>query len=255
MENYWKSQALALGEGALRVKYNGKFKYASVTVAETGGTDASPLISLGVSDTTLAAAVSAMETVFTSTANTDTIDDIQKSIHWWQTSTAGAIVKSGDWSCEVLHAIANSTTDTPYHASAAKFAADAGTTTNFADGNWHDTLLWDNDAAGVYQVSRRVAHPGISKGGVVLAYITGGLAKSDGTTALTSGMQRRIYDDDGNVLYDSGAVAAITSTLDWRTAPVAYAFPVIVRDKAYSSGDYADVDAVTTTLLWDFVRP
>jgi len=250
MEAVYKSTALALGEGAIRVKYNGPFDFASCVIDATGGTNSSPLISLGVSDTNLAAAAAALETVFTSTDGNDDMADIVASINWWRSSTSGAIVRTGDFACEILHAL---NVDTPYHVSAAKFASDAGTTTNLADGNWHDILLWDNDAAGVYQVSRRIPLPKSSKGGVKIARINGGLAKSDGTSALTSGMARRIYEDDGTVLYSSGTVAAITSDLDWRLAPISFKNPVIVRDYAYSSGDYSDVDTVTTTILWDHI--
>lgn len=246
--------AMAVAEAAIRVKYNGVFAYAAVVVDQDGGTDSSPLIKLGVSDTSLAAAVTAAETVFTSTAGTDVMNDIVNAIRWWRTTTSGARVESGDFECEIKNALGNSTVDTPYHASAAKFADDNGSTTNFADGSWHDTMLWDNDSAGVYGVHLRVPGPELSKGGVVIDSIIGDLTKAAGT-ALDSGMRRYLYDDDGNVLWDSGAQTTLGNAnfnilAGDRAAPRDWNMPVIVFDRAADSADAADCDATTAVVNW-----
>jgi len=259
LEKFFHRAAMALAEGAIRVKYNGQYAYACVVVDQDGGTDSSPLIGLGVSDTSLAAAVTAVETVFTSTANTDLMNDIVNSIRWWKTTTSGARVETGDFECEIKNALGNSTVDTPYHASAAKFADDDGTTTNFADGSWHDTMLWDNDSAGVYGCHLRLPAPELSKGGVVLDAIIGDLTESDGTKVESNGMRRYIYDDDGNVLWDSGAQTTLGNAnynilAGDRAEAVTFAQPIIIFDRAADSGDAANCDGTTAVARYDIIR-
>ena len=249
MDKTFQSDAMALAEGAIEVKYNGQFVHACVIIDQNGGTDSSPLIQLGVSDATLADAVSNAETAYTSTSGSDLINEIVGAIHWWESTTSGRRVYSGDWSCNLKHALGNSTIDTPYHASVVKFADDTGSTINFADGDWHDTLLWDNDASSVGHVSLRIAPPQISKGPVTIAAKVGEATVTAGTV-LSSGLTFRIYNDNGDVLYTSGAQTVLGNVdLDWQVRPRTYGTPVIFRDTATTPGD-GDVDATTATVTW-----
>lgn len=247
--------AFAIAEGAIRVKYNGQRAFACVIVDQDGGTNSSPLIKLGVSDTTLAAAVTAAETVFTSTANTDRLDHIVAAIRWWKTTTSGARVETGDFECEILHAVGNALIDTPYHASAPKFEDDDGSTTNYADGSWHDTMLWDNDSAGVYGVHLRLPHPSLSKGHIAIDSIVGDLTETDGTIVNAGGMIRIIYDNDGNTLWSSGAqttlgLANFNIIAGARSGVRRWNAPVIIYDRAYTAGDYANCGATTAVAMW-----
>ena len=253
-QNVFGQQAAAVAEAALRVRYNGSFAYASFTAASTSGT---LVVSLGVSDTSLAAAVSAMETVFTSSANTDRVNHIKDLIRWWKTTTSGAEVKSGDFECEVLHALGNSVVDAPHHATVDLFEDDAGTTNNLR-GEWREVLLWDNDATGVYGVHLRLPHPKTSKNGVTIDSIVGDLTGTD-LAALDNGMIRIIYDDDGNALWSSGAqttngLANYNIIAGARGGPVSFNKPVVIYDRAAVAGDAADVDATSMVVRYDVVR-
>lgn len=254
MQNIWNQTAMAIASGAIRLRYVGRlFDFASIVVAETGGTDASPTISLGVSNTSLADAVTNDELVFTSTDGSDLMNDIINTIRWWKTTTADRGVESGDFECVAKDCLGNSTTDTPYHATAAKFAGDNGTDHNYGDGDWHDTMHWDSDADSTGHVTLRLPEPRTSKGGVVIAHIYGEATVAAGTV-LSSGLTRFLYDDDGNQLYSSGAQTVIGNVnVDWRTAPHAYNGPIIIRDQATTPGDN-DCDATTAVAIWDIAR-
>lgn len=249
----FQSKAMALGESAIRVKYNGAYDFACVIVDQDGGTGSSPLIKLGVSDTDLAAAVTAAETVYTSTGDTNLMNDMVNAIRWWKTTTSGAVVESKDFDCEITNALGNSTIDTPYHATVEKFVDDDGSTTNFADGDWHGTVLWVNVADSVGTVSLRLPPAGTSKGQVTIASKTGE-ATVAAETVLTQGITARIYNDDGDVLWTSGKAMALAGVnLDWNERPVTFNSPVIIRDTATdaSTDDVAATDAV---VVWDVAR-
>jgi len=234
-------KAAALAEGAIRVRYTGKYKYASLTLVVS--TPAAPVLSLGVSDTSLAAAVSAKQTVITGDATLNHRDVIG-SINNWIDTTAAREVLEGDFHAELYNSLYNDV----FGGTSSPYAAEAGTTYNLKN-TWVDSLIIDNDVSGTTSVM--IPPPGTSKGFAVIKSIKG----HPGTSA-TPTVTRSIYDMDGNQLDTSGAIATATdalllAALPVYDEPVVFDGPVIVRDTCATE---AHNDATTMKIQWGLAQ-
>lgn len=235
-------ETAALAEDAIEIKYIGKYDYAACFIDDNGGADASPLISLGVSDTDLAAAVTAMQTVVTGSATMD-IQEVIATIGLWNDSTAARKVLQGDWKCRQFNSLLN---DTVYAASTALFEDDDGTTNNYKDG-WKGALTWDNNATGVGFVTLRVPQECEFNGAIAIKEISGHLG-----TSATPTVTRTIYNKAGTAQWSLGSVASATSALLLKTfaEPVKFGSPVYVRDTA---ANVAHATATTMSVMYTHV--
>lgn len=217
-------KAAALGEGCIRVRYHGKYAYASLVLSGT----TTHILSLGVSDTSLAAAAAALQTVITDNA-TLTIRDVVAAINAWNDTTAARAVLQGDFEAEILNAIESDV----FGGTTSMYVAEAGTTTNLKNA-WMNNLIIDNDVSGT--TSLRVPHPSISKASCIIKSIKGH-AGTSGTPTVT----RTIYDSAGNILDSSGAIDAATdalliAALPVYDEPIVFDGPVVVRDTCGTVG-------------------
>lgn len=250
MNTLFHSTAMALAEGAIRVRYvSRQFEFASFTAASSSG---ELTLSLGVSNTDLAAAVTAKEDIYVSSGTSDRMDDIVATIRNWRTTTSGAEVRTGDFDCELLHCIG---AESPDHATVDKFEDDAGTTNSLTNA-WREVLLWDNDAAtGVGKVTLRLPHPAASKGGVALGAVSGALSTA-GTEMANNGYIKLYHDDSTTPFYTSAITTAIgdwDNIIDNRILPVNYGEPVIVRAETIASQE-AEATAIATSVTYDVLR-
>lgn len=235
-----KLKAAALAEGAIRVRYHGKYAYAILEL--TVSTPAAPVLSLGVSDTSLAAAVSAMQTVITGNATLNHRDVVAKVNNWIDTTAAREVLE-GDFRAELY----NSLYTDIFGGTSSPYAAAAGTLQ--LKNTWQDALIIDNDVAGTTSVM--IPPPGTSKGYAVIKSIKGHPGTS-GTPTVT----RTIYDMDGNALDSSGAIATATDALLLAALPVydepiCFDGPVIVRD---TCANVAHNTATTMKIQWGLAQ-
>jgi len=246
---------MALAESAIQILYKGKKQFAAVVIDADGGTNKSPKISLGVSDVSQATAQSNAQAAFTS-VEASTLAELITNVKNFNYGTSGPLggsenddfIDLNDFDCQVKDALES---DVIGHASASKFADDAGAT-NLVGAGWSNYLVWDNDTAGVYQVTLRIPTPAKGKGTVALVEVKG-LTKKDATTQITNGLKRTIYDNEGNVLFTISDATPTESEMQYAPSqPVVFAGPVIVRDQALASGDAAEVDYTNTYALWGY---
>lgn len=247
--------AMALGESAIQVQYKGKKGFATIVIDADGGADYSPLVSLGVSDSSVAQAVTNKVTAFTG-ASTSTLDDLIVAINNCLGGTVDGDddIKLGDFQARIKDSLR---TDSLYSAAAAEFANEAGTAQNlkgYVDSttgyNWFSTLVRDNDANGVGAIYKRVPPPDISNGPVAIGTITG--ISSNSGTAITNGLVREILDDKGSVLwtYSDATPTAAEAKFYFENGPIVFDGPVVVRDSVLVATDYAEMDATTTAITW-----
>lgn len=237
------------GEYALNVGYAGKYKFAAVVVDADGGADESPLITMGVSDVSLADAVtnSSGKTVITCVAAT-TIKEILYAFRNYFDYTAATWVDKGDVTCEVLDAILS---EAAGNATADQWNDDAGTTTNYRNGP-SPCLQWKNAAAydGTnFAIRKRVPSGTVSKGAVAIVAITGAPTQAGGCSAVT----REILDDNGNVLWTvTGSDPSTSAELQYRDPTsintVSFGSSVIVRDRCTG----AALTSGNTVVDWQF---
>lgn len=232
----------ALAEEAIEIKYIGKYDYAACVIDQDGGADESPLITLGVSDTSLAAAVTAAQTVVTGSATMD-IQEVIAKIGIWYDTTAARKVLEGDFKCQQFNSLLN---DSVYDASNPKFEDDAGTTNNLKLG-WYGALTWDNNVDSTGFVTLRVPQEGEFNGAIAIKEISGCLGTS-GTPTVT----RTIYDKEGTSQWSLGAVATATAATLLKTfaEPVKFGSSVYVRDTAATA---AHVTATTLSVMYAHV--
>lgn len=245
-----KATSMALAESAIEVLYRGKKKFATIVIDADGGADYSPLISLGVSDTSLAQAVTNKVTAFTG-ASTSTIKDLIVAIQNASGGTIGADteINVGDFDCRIKNALP---TDAAYSASAAQFVDAAGTTTNLSSykGGWFQTLVWDNDAASTGHVTLRIPTPAEGQGPVAIRLIQGVTTQSDGTTAITSGLTRTIYNADGTTFWTITDATPTSAEMKFDLSePIVFDGPVIIRDTGATA---SEVDATSTIVAWGY---
>ena len=192
-----QSLAAALGEAAIRVKYDGPYAYASLVLNVSA--PAAPILSLGVSDTSLADATSNAEAVITGDG-TLTLQDVVAAIEMWNTSTASHIVQEREFECDIFNAIY---TDVFGNASVPYVTA-AGVLN--LKGAFVGCLIIVNANTGT--VTIRVPPPALSKNTITIKDISG-LTGSSGVPTLT----RQILGNDGTVYYTSGAISSATAAL------------------------------------------
>jgi len=231
-------KAASLAAGAIRVRYTGKYKYASLALAI--GTPAAPVLQLGVSDTSLADAVTNDATVITGDATLNH-RDVVASINNWLATTASHEVLEGDFKAELYNSLYSDIfggTATPYPAAAGSL--------NLKN-EWQNALIIDDDATGFGYTSLMIAPPSMSKGPIAIKEISGHPGTSGNPT-----VTRAIYDMDGNVLVTTAAaVASATDALLLKTfsEPVVFDGPVIVRDTCATEGHN---DATTMIVMYAF---
>lgn len=230
-------KSATLAAGAIRVCYHGKYAYAAAVLVVS--TPAAPVLSLGVSDTSLAAAVSAAQTVITGNGTLNH-RDVVASINNWIDTTAAREVLEGDFTAELY----NSLYTDIFGGTASPYAAAAGALQ--LKNTWQNVLVIDDDAEGFGYTSLMIPPPSMSKGPICIKEVAGHPGTS-GTPTVT----RTIYDMDGNVLWSSGAIATATSTLLLKTfaEPVVFDGPVVVRDTCATA---AHNDATTMMVTYGF---
>ena len=235
-----QSLAAKIGEAAIRVKYDGPYAFASLTLVVSSPT--APVLSLGVSDVSLADAVTNKETVITGDG-TLTLQDVVAAIEMWNSSTASHIVQEREFECEIDNAIYPDV----FGGSASPYAAAAGVLN--LKGAFVDCLIMVNTIAGTITV--RVPPPSLSKNVITIKDISGHPGTS-GTPTVT----RQILGNDGTVYYTSGAIATATDALLKPNGVAAPLFfepilfaggPVVVRDTCATP---AHADATTMFVMW-----
>ena len=234
-----QSLAAKIGESAIRVKYDGPYAFASLTLVVSSPTV--PVLSLGVSDVSLADAVTNKETVITGDG-TLTLQDVVAAIEMWNSSTASHIVQEREFECEIDNAIYPDV----FGGSASLYAAAAGTLQ--LKGSFVGCLIMANTASGT--ITLRVPSPALSHNVITIKDISGHPGTS-GTPTVT----RQILGNDGTVYYTSGAIATATDAL-LKPSVVAPLFfepimfaggPVVVRDTCATP---AHADATTMFVMW-----
>jgi len=236
---------MALAEPALRVRYTGPFKFACVYIdADTGASD-SPRISLGVSNVSLADAVT-NKVLAADPGVAGTIQSVMIAIREHRDETLALYVLPGDFKCEVANALLSEAAGA---ASGAKFSDDAGTTHNYAAGEY-GCLKFDNTVpynGTRYGIRMRVPAAQISKAGVAIQNI-GGVPSGQGANAVT----REILADDGTVLWSvtgsATSTAAELAFADNDAIPIGYPYPVIVRDSCITTA----MSGTTAYVNWMF---
>jgi len=236
-----KLKSAALAAPCIRVRYTGKYAYASLVLVKTA---AAPILSLGVSDVSLADSVTNTEVVITGNL-TFNLRDVVQSINNWLDTTSTQAVLQGDFQAELYNALYS---DIFGNATAAQFETAAGTVQ--LKNVWGDALIKDDNANGSSHTSLMIAPPSMSHGMVVIKEITGHPGTSGTPTVV-----RSIYDMDGNLLASSGSIGSATDALLAAALP-AFAEPVIlcdgpviVRDTVATCGHN---DATTMRVMYGF---
>jgi hypothetical protein len=233
-----QSLAAAIGEAAIRVKYDGPYAYAALVLVP--GTTA-PALSLGVSDTSQADAVSNAEAVITGDG-TLTLQDVVAAIEMWNTTTASHVVQEREFECDIFNAIY---TDV-FGGSSAAYVAAAGVLN--LKNTFVGCLIIVNGNTGTITI--RVPPPALSKNTITIKDISGH-AGTSGTPTVT----RQILGNDGTVYYSSGAIANATDAL-MKPSVVAPLFfeplqfaggVVVVRDTCATP---AHANATTVNVMW-----
>ncbi len=192
-----QSKQAALALPCIRARYTGKYEYAALVLDV--GTPAAPVLKLGVSDTSLADAVTNVATIITGDGTLN-IRDVVASVRNHSATTASHVVQEGEFDCEISNAVYSDV----FGGSANQYAAAAGSVN--LKNTWRDALLIDDDVAGT--TTLRLPPCGMSNGPVVILNITGHPGTS-GTPTVT----RTILDIDGTELWSTGAIATATDAL------------------------------------------
>ena len=236
-----KLKSAALAAPCIRVRYTGKYAYASLVLVKTA---AAPILSLGVSDVSLADSVTNTEVVITGNLTLN-LRDVVQSINNWLDTTSTQAVLQGDFQAELYNALYS---DVFGNATAAQFETAAGTVQ--LKNVWADALIKDDNANGSAHTSLMLAPPALSKNMVAIKEITGHPGTS-GTPTVT----RAIYDMDGNSLVSTAAIATATDALLAAALP-AFAEPVILCDGPVivrdTIGTYTHNTATTMRVMYAF---
>ncbi len=235
--------AASLAESAFYITYKGVYDYAVLVLDVAAPT--AMLARLGVSNTSLADAVSNVATVATGGAAV-TMEHVRRLINLHSATTASHVVKEEDFQCELLHCRGN---DLFYHASVTPIVADTGTV-NLKAG-WAELGVWDNDATGVGFVTLRVPHPGVSKGEILVRAISGLTALS--ATTATDTVTRDVTNGAGDrTVFTTGSVANATAALLAKDflEPVGLGArgPIVLRDAV--TNDVANCDFTSLAVVW-----
>lgn len=248
---------LALAEAAIQVKYIGNKLFAIVEVDDNGGVGSSPLISLGVSDVSLAQAVTNMVTVFTgaaSGANSEMRDVIANIANGsGGTIDADDDIKIGDFNCRLKNSIES---DGIYHATIPMFEDEAGT--NNVRGEWTDSLTWDNDVDSVAAIRLKIPQPTLSEGTVGIETIIGTTHQTSSGNTITAGIKRELLDKDGNVLWtDQEATLAQGDTdlnKDWGALVTYDNGPMMLKDSLLTASNSSELTATDTVVTYGLIE-
>lgn len=241
MNEVTQSISAAIAEPCIQLTYKGPYAYAAAVLVVSSPT--APVLSVGVSDTSLADAVSNAAAVITGDG-TLTLRDVVASLKLHQATTASHVVRE----CEFEAVLWNAIYSDVFGGSSSPYAAAAGVI------NLKNTptgiLIIDNDVAGT--TSLRIPVPSVSNGPVAISNVAGHPGTS-GTPTVT----REIYDLDGNVLATlDSAVASATDALLNPNRPtfvnpvILHSGPVVVRDTCGTAGHNT-----TTTLKVEYAIP
>jgi len=227
---------MAQAAPCIRVRYNGRYDFASLVL--NVGTAATPFIQLGVSNTSLADAVTNDETVITSDGTLN-LRDVVASILNWSASTASHDVLEGEFEAELWNGLY---TDV-FGGSVNQYAAAAGSLN--LKNTWQPALLIDDNVAG--HTSLLLPPPSVSKDVCVISNIEG-VPGTSGTPTVT----RTIYNKDGTALWTTGAIGTATSALlnpsrPTFTEPVIFGNgPVVIRDTCANVTHNTSTNVVVT---------
>ena len=223
----------------IRIRYTGKYAYGAAVLDV--GTVGTPFLRLGVSDTSLADAVTNVATVITANATLN-LRDVIASVKNWSATTASHVVREGEMEAEIWNGLYSD----EFGGTVNQYAAAAGTLQ--LKNTWQPALLIDDNVAG--HTSLLLPLPALSKGQVVISNIEG-VPGTSGTPTVT----RTIYSLDGTALWTTGAIATATSALlnpnrPTFTEPTIFGNgPVVVRD---TCANVAHNTATTMAVSWGF---
>lgn len=227
---------MAQAAPCIRVRYSGRYDHAALVLDVSSA--AAPILKLGVSNTSLADAVTNAATVITGDG-TLTLRDVIASIGNWSATTASHDVLEREFDAELWNGLYNDV----FGGSVNQYAAAAGSLQ--LKGTWQPALLIDDDVAG--HTSLMLPPPAVSKDVCVISNIEG-VPGTSGTPTVT----RTIYDKDGNALWTTGAIASATSALlnpnrPTFTEPCIFSNgPVIVRDTCATVAHNTGTNVVVT---------
>ena len=234
-------QATSAAQAApcIRARYTGKYKYAAAVLDV--GTVAVPFLRVGVSDTSLADAVTNVATVITADGTLN-IRDIVAQVKNHSATTTSHDINEGEFEAEISNALYNDV----FGGSANQYAAAAGALQ--LKNTWQGILLIDDNVSG--HTSLRLPVAGTSNAQVTVLNISG-FPGSTGTPEVT----RTIYSLDGTSLWTTGAIASATGALLNPNRPtfveptVFGNGPVVVRD---TCSNVAHNTATTMMVEWGF---
>lgn len=227
---------MAQAAPCIRVRYSGRYDHAALVLDVSNG--AAPILKLGVSNTSLADAVTNAATVITADG-TLTLRDVIASIGNWSATTASHDVLEREFDAELWNGLYSDV----FGGSVNQYAAAAGSLQ--LKGTWQPALLIDDNVAG--HTSLMLPPPSVSKDVCVISNIEG-VPGTSGTPTVT----RTIYDKDGNALWTTGAIANATSALlnpnrPTFTEPCIFSNgPVIVRDTCANVAHNTSTNVVVT---------
>ena len=237
-----QSTQAAQAAPCIRIKYTGKYAFSAAVL--NVGTASVPFLRLGVSDTSLADAVTNVATVITANGTLN-LRDVVASVKNWSATTASHVVREGEFQCELWNGLYNDV----FGGSVNQYAAAAGSLE--LKGEWQGCLLIDDNVSG--HTSLLLPLPSVSHDKVVISNIEG----YPGTSA-TPTVTRTIYDLDGNSLWTTGAIAIATGALLNPNRPtftepsILGNGPVVVRD---TCANVAHNTATTMQVLWATPQP